>query len=178
MSAGYQQSLDQFCQQTLAQHPVYANNQRASHCQALASNLPLTHHLCGDEYFFPLAECFRQHNDQNHWDINTYGEQFASLLDSQQYGVKAEHKDWSLLSQVATFEYQLIALYYQQKTVCRQQPLPHAEQLLPALQHFHSYLDISAADLQHTTFDLIHHLTDDHFSIRVENSAATGNSHD
>lgn len=178
MSVAYQQSLDQFCQQTLAQHPVYANNQRASHYQALANNLPLTHHLCGDDDFYALAECFRQHNDQHHWDINTHGEQFPLLLDHQQYGVKADSKDWSLLSQVATFEYQLIALYYQQKTACMQQPLPHAEQLLPALQHFHPYLDISAASQRNTCFDLIYHLTDDHFSIRVRDSVMADCSHD
>ena len=176
--SGYQHSLEQFCQGPLQQHPVYHNNQQAGHVQALSNNYPLTRHLCSDHYFFPLAKAYQHHTLQSDWDINIYGEDFPQWLSDQQYGPTATLKDWSLLSELAAFEYQLIILYYQLKTYCPQQPLAYADQLLPALQHFHPYLDCSAADSQQNCFDLTSHLSANGFSISVENPLSPGGYHD
>ena len=175
--SGYQQSIEQFCNRTLTLHPVYLNNQQAGHHQALANNFPLTRHLCEDGYFAPIAKAYQQYTAQRDWDINTYGEDFPQWLSDQQFGPKATLKDWPLLGELAAFEYQLIALYYQLTSCCEQQPLACADQLLPALQHFHPYLNLNTADLQQSRFNLTLRLSEESFSIDVTTPEQQGEQH-
>lgn len=154
---GYHHLLEQFCHHTLQQHPIYRNNQLAGHIQALVTNYPLTHHLCGEELFYPLAQQYIIHHDRQHqhqhrhqhqqrWDINQFGNGFCDWLAQQQFGPKANEKDWLLLADIAKVEYHILGFYYQitptyqaNNTVLPFR-LAHADQIFPGLKHFHPQL--------------------------------------
>jgi hypothetical protein len=119
-SADWQRQLSQFTQRIKADDaaiPIYPNNFQAIKRNAIDLNFPVTKDLLGHKVFVALAQVYGQYFSSDHWDINLYGDQFDSLIRSQNKSSKADYFAWSTLADISALEYALVQAYYGVKAI-------------------------------------------------------------
>lgn len=109
----YRNTLNKFLEQSLPFTPAYQNNYIATRCRALHNHFPMLCKLLGETIFTALANTYSQHFPSNCWDINMYGKEFSNFVNAQKKSGLSNDFNWETIAWVASSEYALLNLYYQ-----------------------------------------------------------------
>lgn len=90
---------------------VYRNNIFYSLSTALREIFPVTHQLCGEDYFYRIAHRYLISNPPQSPELHHYGEHFAQLLAEQ-----PSHQSHPYLAEIANLEYQLVHTTHMTRT--------------------------------------------------------------